>query len=68
MDEISGIYQAVNFELSSNSTFQILLENLTTNMMYSLKIQASSESLYSPGKIVFIHYFTHNFCREANDL
>ena len=37
-------------EVQTFLTFQILLENLTTNMMYSLRIQGSSESLYSPGK------------------
>lgn len=38
-------------EVQTFLTFQILLENLTTNMMYSLRIQGSSESLYSPGSI-----------------
>ena len=28
---------------------QLLLENLTSNLLYSLRLQGSAESLYSPG-------------------
>ena len=34
-----------------NYLFQIQLENLTTNKLYSVRIQGSSESIYSPGVI-----------------
>ena len=45
------LQELLNQQDLNSQTFQILLENLTTNMMYSLKIQGSSESLYSPGKV-----------------
>ena len=50
---------------SNSLTFQILLENLTTNMMYSLRIQGSSESLYSPGITLVLEKWK-NLCHHLN--
>ena len=37
---------------AQNLTVQVQLENLTTNHIYSVKVAAASESIYTPGQVL----------------